>query len=107
MLTRAGYDILEAKNGKEVMRQVETARVDLVIMDLAMPEQEGIETIQILHQIQPQLKIIATSGQFAALLRAAEYLGAHAALAKPIETIDLLDTVARIIASRGEENLEL
>jgi two-component system cell cycle sensor histidine kinase/response regulator CckA len=100
VLTLAGYDILEAGNGKEVLRQVETAGVDLVIMDLAMPEQEGIETIRILRRTQPQLKIIATSGQFAgALLRTAEYLGAHAALAKPIEAMVLLDTIARIIAS--------
>lgn len=99
VLTSAGYDILEAGNGKEAVRKAEGAEIDLAIVDLAMPEQEGLETIQILRRIRPQIKIVATSGQFAgSVLRAAEYLGADASLSKPIETADLLDTVARIIA---------
>jgi PAS domain S-box-containing protein len=100
VLTGVGYGILEAENGKEVVRQVEAADVDLVIMDLAMPEQEGIETIQILRRLRPQLRIIAVSGQFAGpLLQAAEQLGAQMSLTKPIEANDLLDAVARVNAS--------
>ena len=103
VLAGVGYDILEAENGKEAVRQFRTAEVDLVIMDLAMPEQEGIETIQILRRMRPQLKIIAVSGQFAGLLlRAAKILGAQASIAKPIEVNELLDTVARVMFGREE-----
>ena len=65
LLTGVSYQVLEAENGKEAVRQTETSKVDLVIMDLAMPEQEGIETIQALRRTLPQVKIIAISGQFA------------------------------------------
>jgi CheY-like chemotaxis protein len=103
VLAGVGYGILEAENGKEAVWQVETGDVDLVIMDLAMPEQEGIETIQILRRVRPQLKIIAMSGQFAGpLLRAAEQLGARMSLTKPIEANDLLDAVACVMLSHGE-----
>ena len=98
ILTSVGYEVLEAKNGKEAMRQVETSEVDLVITDLAMPEQEGIETIQWLHRLKPQLKIIAMSGQFAGpLLRMAQHLGAQESLAKPIDPDELLDAVVRVM----------
>jgi two-component system cell cycle sensor histidine kinase/response regulator CckA len=98
VLSGVSYLVLEAENGKEAVRKVEASEVDLVITDLAMPEQEGIETIQALRRVRPQLKIIAMSGVFTGtLLRAAERLGAQASLAKPINPDELLDTVARVM----------
>ena len=98
ILAAAGYQILEAKNGRDAMQQVRTAHVDLLITDLAMPEQEGIETIQALHRERPELEVIAISGQFAGSgLRVAEALGAQASLAKPIQADKLLETVARVM----------
>ena len=70
----------------------------MMITDLAMPEQEGIETINLLRRQRPRLKIIAISGQFGAdLLHTAELLGADATLAKPIQPETLLDTVALVM----------
>jgi PAS domain S-box-containing protein len=98
VLTGVSYHVLEAENGREAARQIESNEVDLVIMDLAMPEQEGIETIRALHQVRPRLKIIAISGQFAGpLLRAAELFGAQESLVKPIQPEDLLGAVARVM----------
>jgi CheY-like chemotaxis protein len=98
VLEGAGYQVLEAKDGREAVQQIETSEVDLIITDLVMPEQEGIETIQRLHRMRPQLKIIAMSGQFAGpLLRATEHLGAQASIAKPIQPDELLEVVARVI----------
>jgi two-component system cell cycle sensor histidine kinase/response regulator CckA len=99
VLTDASYKVLEAANGREAVRQVETSTIDLVIMDLAMPEQEGIETIQVLRRVRPQLKVIAVSGSFAGLLlNVAEPLGAVASLAKPIQPDELLAAVSRAMA---------
>jgi YesN/AraC family two-component response regulator len=53
---------VEAQNGKEAAKLAENAEIDLVIMDLAMPVQEGIKTIRALHQVRPRLKIISISG---------------------------------------------
>jgi two-component system KDP operon response regulator KdpE len=98
VLTGVGYQVLEAQNGREAVHQVETSMIDLVIMDLAMPEQEGIETIPILRQVRPELKIIAMSGRFSdSLLSVAQLLGADASLAKPIGPDALLETVARVM----------
>ena len=98
VLAGVGYHVLEAENGRDAVRQIETTDVDLVITDLVMPEQEGIETIRALHRLWPRLKIIAISGRFAGpLLIAAEQLGAQASLAKPIQPDELLDAVARVM----------
>ena len=62
-LEGAGYDVLEAANGKEAIRLLKEAKVDLFITDLFMPEQ-GIETIRILRHEYPSLRVIAMSGAF-------------------------------------------
>jgi CheY-like chemotaxis protein len=97
-LESAGYSVTEAANGKEVMELLKQASVDLCITDLAMPEQEGIETIRLLRYQYPALKIIAITGAFGpAFLRVSKILGAAAALQKPIGLEKLLQTVQQIL----------
>jgi DNA-binding NtrC family response regulator len=99
LLTAAHYTVLEAETGKDAVHQVATLEIDLAITDLAMPDQEGFETMKAMRRARPQLKIIAISGRFAGtMLRAAEFLGAQASIAKPIHPDELLVTVARVLA---------
>ena len=93
-----GYDVVEAANGKMAVELLRRERVDLVITDLAMPEQEGIETIRLLKEEYPKLKIIAISGAFGGtFLEIAKLLGAGAALLKPIQLDNLLHTVHQLL----------
>ena len=99
ILAAEGYTVLEAKDGKDAVRQIESENADLLITDLAMPEQESIETIRNLRRKRPRLRIIAMSGVFAGpILRSAEALGADASLAKPVQADALLETVHRVMA---------
>ncbi len=53
--------IAQAENGREVTKLVQKEKVDVIIMDIAMPELNGIEaTRQIMHEF-PDIKIIALS----------------------------------------------
>jgi two-component system cell cycle sensor histidine kinase/response regulator CckA len=99
ILSQAGYAVLEAGNGKQAMEQLaRSAGVDLVIMDIVMPEQEGLETLQMLHRDRPTLKVIVISGAFGGgYLDVAEKLGAKATLRKPIEKDQLLQTVREVL----------
>lgn len=100
MLESSGYSVLLAANGKEAMRLLRTERADLILTDLVMPEQEGIETIKTLRREYPEIKVIAMSGAFGGdYLRIAAYLGAHATLAKPIQMDKLLKLVSETLAS--------
>lgn len=62
VLTDRGYHVLEAPDGRKAMDLVKNHEIDLVITDLVMPEQEGLETILQLRRDFPRLKVIAVSG---------------------------------------------
>jgi CheY-like chemotaxis protein len=100
VLENEGYAVMEAANGREVMDVLRRASVDLCITDLAMPEQEGIETIRLIRYEYPELKIITISGAFGPhILRVSRILGAAASLRKPIDAATLLNTVRDVLAT--------
>lgn len=94
MLVPAGYSVESASNGREAIERVRAEHFDLVITDLVMPEQEGIETIKVLRRDFPNLKVIAISGAFGGdYLRIAAFLGAHRTLAKPVRMENVIRAV--------------
>lgn len=104
MLESAGYRVLAAENGKEAMKILKAERVDLILTDLVMPEQEGIETIKTLRREYPDLKVIAMSGAFGGdYLRIASYLGAHGTLSKPIQMQALLKLIGETLGESSEQ----
>jgi len=99
ILMAAGYEVLSAADGKAGIRSVEENEVRLVITDLVMPNQEGLETIGQLRARRPGIKIVAISGAYGgAFLKAARLFGAHAALGKPLEPGELLRVVRELLA---------
>ena len=109
VLSGVSYQVLEAVNESEALRQMETAAVDLAILDLEMPEQDGVQNVKALLRVRPQIKIIALSGQFGGLPEgAADRLGAHASVTKPMQPDELLNAVARVtVGSRAAEKSKL
>jgi DNA-binding NtrC family response regulator len=101
VLTREGYQVKTASNGKDGLKMLQGSIVDLVITDLIMPEIEGLELIKGLHYQRPDLKIIAISGGGCSDpridLSMAQYLGAHRTFSKPFELQDLLGAVQEFI----------
>ena len=97
-LEQAGYQVIEAENGKQALTEARTGGVELVITDLVMPEKEGIETIQALRKELPGIGIIAVSGAFGGkFLKHAQMLGADAVLCKPVETTLLIAKVVEVL----------
>jgi len=81
---------------------LETAHVDLVLTDLAMPRREGIETIIEIRRRFPHVKVIALSGVFGDLyLDMARRLGAAAAFAKPVR-IDVLRVAVETVLTTSD-----
>jgi DNA-binding NtrC family response regulator len=102
MLARAGYaDVLEAGDGLAGMRLFGREPFDLVITDIIMPGQEGIETIMELSRDYPRTKIIAMSGggriDPRGYLETASHLGASRTLAKPFKSSDLIGVVKELL----------
>jgi CheY-like chemotaxis protein len=95
-LADLGHIVNEARNGREAVRSVETVRPDLVICDIIMPEQDGIETIISLGRNHPQLPVLAISGKDPIYLQMAQRFGAPG-LTKPFRLGDLLAAVERLL----------
>jgi two-component system, chemotaxis family, chemotaxis protein CheY len=98
ILEQAGYQVTEARDGKEAVLQYRRAPADVVIMDILMPGQDGLETTSALRREFPDVKIIAITGSsetigILSFLDVAKMLGAHRALQKPFEMQTLLETV--------------
>ena len=101
-LEREGYEVADAGDGRQGMAQLRRQPVDLVITDILMPEQEGIETIRMLRKEFPQIKILAISGGGKTgkldILPVAQTFGAHRTLAKPFDRKDLLAAVSALVS---------
>jgi PAS domain S-box-containing protein len=102
VLVKGGYEVSEAGDGKEALRLALAEPPELVITDLVMPEQEGIETIQALRLRLPEVAIIAISGAFGGqFLSMAKTLGADLVLDKPVSAEVLLANVAEVLTRRS------
>jgi DNA-binding NtrC family response regulator len=101
ILEDGGYQVLSAEDGKRGMVAFRSERPDLVITDIIMPEQEGIQTITEIRGVKPDAKIIAISGGGRIgntdFLKIARHLGAFDAIAKPFDPDDLLSRVGRCL----------
>jgi CheY-like chemotaxis protein len=98
ILTAGGYIVHTAPSGALAMEVIHRDRVDLVILDLSMPEPDGFEILEILRSQRPDLKVLVISGfMHGALLRPAKFLGAAATLAKTEAPFKLLGMVQGLL----------
>ena len=98
-LEGAGYHVEEARDGKEGLERYRAKSADLVLMDIVMPDQDGLESIMALRREFPESRIIAMTGASDTIgilnfLDVAKMFGAKRTLQKPFELQTLLDAVA-------------
>lgn len=99
VLEQAGYVVEEARGGKEGLERYRANQADVVIMDILMPDQDGLESITTLRREFPNSRVIAMTGGSDMIgvlnfLDVAKMLGACRTLQKPFEIQALLDAVA-------------
>lgn len=99
LLRSDDHAIVEAEDGDEALRIVESMAVDLVVLDMLMPNKDGLETIIELRKRKPGIRILAISSggrmEPGHLLRTAMVFGADECLDKPLR----LETFARVVDS--------
>jgi DNA-binding response OmpR family regulator len=96
ILITAGYDVILAENGAEATRRWRELGANLVILDIFMPEMDGLETLAALRAHAPRLPIIVMSGGGATgmdLLVEAKLLGANWTIAKPFTLDEIMALV--------------
>jgi CheY-like chemotaxis protein len=104
-LERKGHEVRVAKTGLEGARMWRDAGADLVVLDVHMPEMDGIELLVQLRTLSPTVPILMVSGgaqsRDCGLLQDARLLGATAELAKPFGLPDLYAAVDRLLGLRS------
>lgn len=103
-LEGAGHTVLEAGDGRVAMAILESTVPDLVITDLLMPEQEGLQTIREIRRRRIATSVLAVSGGGRTarmdFLDIAKDIGADRTLAKPFRVRELLTTVEEMLNDR-------
>ena len=101
LLERQGHEVFLAEDGIQAMEAFASSTPDVVITDLLMPRQDGIETIKEIRDIDAEMKILAISGggtgSLETLLKQAKSAGATETLKKPFIPSDLFSFVNRFI----------
>ncbi len=101
-LGAAGYQVLQADNGRDALRLCVVDGADLLLTDLVMPDQEGLETIARMREQLPEVPVVAMSGAFdGGFLEIARAMGAVAVLPKPFTPAQVLQVVRRILDERS------
>ena len=101
-LEECGYVVGESTNGKKALAAIEETSFDLVMLDLCMPDMDGLEFLKAVRARMPKFRIVGMSGFMGGtLLRAAKLYGADATVAKPFSPDSLLAVVAEVLAGNG------
>ena len=99
ILTREGYEVAgEARNGREAVEQYRAVRPDLVIMDITMPEMDGIAAVREILGADPAARIVMCSalGQDEPIVEALD-AGARDFILKPFLPEKVLEAVRKIL----------
>ena len=102
-LGRAGYQVRSSGNAATLWRWVEDGEGDLVITDVVMPDENGLDLIPRIKRIRPDLRIIVMSAQSTLMtaVKAAQR-GAFEYLPKPFDLQELLAVVGRALSQPRE-----
>jgi DNA-binding response OmpR family regulator len=102
VLEKNNYKVFTAQDGNKGIQQFKDQKPDLIIIDLIMPEKEGLETIGEIKELNTSVKIIAISGggtvDPTTYLMLAKNMGAHKTISKPIDNAALLSDVSTLLS---------
>ncbi len=102
VLEKEGYHVSVAGDGQEALTVLAREPFHLVVTDMLMPHDGGLELLATLHRIHPNLPVIIVTafGDWQSYTRALE-LGAAAFISKPLRMSELIAAVHNALAGRG------
>ena len=99
ILTKNGYNVVaEAENGLKAVEKFNEAKPDLVLMDITMPEMDGIQALKKIKEMDPAAKVVMCSamGQQAMVIEAIQS-GAKDFIVKPFQAERVLEAVKKVV----------
>lgn len=99
ILTKNGYNVVgEAENGLKAVEKYNETKPDLVLMDITMPEMDGIQAVKKIKEMDQNAKIVMCSamGQQAMVIEAIQS-GAKDFIVKPFQAERVLEAVKKVV----------
>ena len=93
VLTKAGYEVLQAADGLEALSLLENSKIDLVISDILMPALNGYALVARLRAKWPKMPVILTTGFLSQESAKSMMNGSVDFIPKPINAETLLDMI--------------
>jgi len=100
-----GYIVIKATTAQEALAQIESTLPDLILMDVQLPDMDGMTAVRILREnaVTRDITILALTacamkGDRERMLR----LGCNGYVSKPINVQDFIDTVRKFLSSKSE-----
>ncbi|WP_424812128.1 nitrogen regulation protein NR(I) [Roseococcus sp. YIM B11640] len=106
-LTRAGYNVRATSSASTLWRWVEDGEGDLVVSDVVMPDENGLDLLPRIKRVRPDLRVVVMSAQstFTTAVKAAQR-GAFEYLPKPFDLKELLNVVERALVQPAANDAE-
>jgi PleD family two-component response regulator len=104
LLLRRKYEVIKATGGMQALRVAAEQRPELILLDIVMPDMDGLETCRLLRGMEATkstpIIMVTTRGE-QKTMAAAYANGATDYVTKPIDHKELLDKVERCLGARG------
>jgi CheY-like chemotaxis protein len=103
VLTDDGYAVTTVGTAREALRAIQDVDFEVIIVDISLPDADGIDVIRQIHSDVPHVQVLAISGMMVAdLPRAVRSAGAAATLMKPTTGRKLREAVRQLLNRRCE-----
>ncbi len=92
------FEVYSANNGKQALELIDRSDIDLLITDIIMPDQDGLELIKEVRKKYPSIKILVMSGGGSHNLKIAKFFGASYVLNKPFDVDELTSAIHKVLS---------
>jgi two-component system chemotaxis response regulator CheY len=98
LLTGHGYQVIEAENGQQAVQVYHAIRPDAVLMDITMPEKDGLEALGEIRRFDPKAKVIMLTalGQESMVVQAVQ-AGARDYVVKPFDPDRIMTALQKVL----------
>ncbi len=98
ILISEGYGVTEAANGKQALKKADNESIDMMTLDLGLPDMDGLDVLERIKRDRPDLPVaIVSVRNDHTTIKKAQALGAEHYITKPFESYELLEAVEEAV----------